>query len=276
MAIVPASELKTALVVGGSPPPSTVTARSAALMRMLPGEVGMPRRMLMPTCTGIDRKGKLRRFGKAKEPVLADAQQMGFEVIQADLADLRLDTAGRLLAADVPIDIVMLQWDSIRIVDDGGGLAALQSADGAGTVELVGRTESALISSKTVLAWLHEDCEAGLLTPADSDLVRAHVSWTACLGLDTDPAVHEKKLRITTSERARLVAKPAIGRSGSGVRFGSQTSEQDWLSVLVDASPESPMVLQQRVQSDRITMPFRDLESGELVTAQVPSVSARS
>jgi hypothetical protein len=96
------------------------------------------------------------------------------------------------------------------------------------------------------------------------------------LGLDTDPAVHEKKLRITTSERARLVAKPAIGRSGSGVRFGSQTSEQDWLSVLVDASPESPMVLQQRVQSDRITMPFRDLESGELVTAQVPSVSARS
>src|SRR6185312_4599282 len=111
------------------------------------------------------------------------AERAGLEVVQADLVDLSIDAAGRLLAAGLPIDLVMFQWGSDRIVDDGGGLAALRSADRARTVELFPRTESALISSKAVLAWLHEDCDAGLLDPADSSLVRTHVPWTACLGL---------------------------------------------------------------------------------------------
>jgi hypothetical protein len=255
-------------------PPSTVTARSAALVRTLRGEVGPgnPRRLLIPAYWGIDGTGTLRRHETVKKPVLADVQRVGFEVLQADLVDLRIDAAGRLLAADVPIDLVLLQWGSDRIVDDGGGLAALRSADRAGTVELFPRTESALISSKAVLAWLHEDCDAGLLAPADRAVVRTHVPWTACLGLDGDLGAHEKLLRMATGERDRLVSKPAVGKSGNDVLFGNQTSEQDWLSAAVHAARESPVVLQHRVESDRITMPFRDRDSGQQVTAQVPFV----
>ena len=64
--------------------------------------------------------------------------------------------------------MVLFQWGGNRIRYDGGGLAA----DRAGTVALFPRTESAIVSSKAVLAWLHEDCEAGLLSPADEHLVR--------------------------------------------------------------------------------------------------------
>ncbi|MEN3267019.1 MAG: hypothetical protein V7646_3913 [Pseudonocardia sp.] len=261
---------------GLHPPPSTVTARSAALARTLRAENGHGHvgRLLMPTYWGIDSTGMLRRRETVKPPILADARRVGLEVVQADLVQLRLDAASRLLAADVPIDLVLLQWGGERIVDDCGGLAALRSADRARTVELFPRTESALISSKAVLSWLHEDCDAGLLAPADHALVRTHVPWTACLGLGRgrDPAGHGKLLRMASGERDRLVAKPAVGKSGNDVLFGNQTSKQDWLPAVIHAARESPLVLQHRVESDRITMPFRDQDSGQQVTAQVPFV----
>jgi len=56
------------------------------------------------------------------------------------------------------------------------------------------------------------------------------------------------------------------------VLFGSQTSKQDWASAVLDAARESPVVLQHRVESDRMRMPFRDRDSGQQVTAQVPCV----
>jgi hypothetical protein len=256
------------------PPPSTVTARSTALVRTLRAEVGHcnPRRLLIPAWWGIDGIGTARHYETVTRVIQADAQRVGLEVVQADLVDLHLDAAGRLLAADVPIDLVLLHWGGDGIVDDGGGLAALRAADRARTVELFPRTESALISSKAVLSWLHEDCDAGLLAPADRALVRAYVPWTACLGLDGDPAAHEKLLNMATGERDRLVVKPAVGMSGDGVFFGSQTSKQDWASAVVDAARESPVVLQHRVEPDRTRMPFHDRDAGEQLTAQVPFV----
>ena len=260
---------------GLHPPPSSVTARSAALARTLRAKIGHGNggRLLMPVYLAIDKStGIVRRYKTARPAILADAQRMGLEVVQADLVDLRLDATGGLLAADVPIDLVLLEWGGNRIVDDGGGLAALRVADRARTVELFPRTESAMISSKAILSWLHEDCDAGVLAATDHALVRAHIPWTVCLGLDGDPAAQGKLLRMATGERDRLVVKPAIGSSGNGVMFGSQTSTQDWLPAVVQAARESPVVLQHRIEPDRITMPFRDQDSGQQVTAQVPFV----
>jgi len=260
---------------GMRPPLSTVTARSAALARTLRAGIGNgnPGRLLMPAYRAIDRKTGTVQCGKTvTRAILADARRVGIEVVQADLADLHLDAGDRLFAADEPVDVVLLRWGSDRIVDDGGGLAALRSADRARTVVFFPRTESALISSKAILSWLHEDCDAGLLAAADRALVRAHVPWTTCLGLDGDPAAHRRLLSIAIDERHRLVAKPAVGRSGTNVFFGSQMSKQDWASSVIDAARESPVVLQQRVVSDRMTMPFHDRDSGRQVTAQVPFV----
>src|ERR1700754_148763 len=123
---------------GLHPPPSTLAARSAALIRTLRGQLGHgdAGRLLMPRYWGIDDAGIPRHYETVKRVILADAHRVGLEVVQADLADLRLDAAGRVLAADVPIDIVLLHWGGNRIVDDGGGIAALRSADRARTVAL--------------------------------------------------------------------------------------------------------------------------------------------
>jgi hypothetical protein len=260
---------------GLRPPPSTVTARSAALVRMLGGTIGhaIPRRLLVPTYWTVDDTGTPQHHDNAKKAIVADAQRVGFEVVQADLAELRIDTAGRLLATDVPIDLVLLhrsKWSCTT--DDGGGFAALRAAEQARTVQLFPRTESIMISSKAVFGWLHEDCDAGLLAPADCGLVRDYVPRTVCLGLNGDSVRRKTPLRIDSGERDGLIVKPAIGKSGNGVLFGSQASEQDWLAATVHAAQESPVVLQHRVEPDRVTMPFLDRHAGQLVTAQVPVV----
>jgi hypothetical protein len=260
---------------GLRPPPSVVAARSAALIRSLGGEVGNgePRRLLVPTYWSIDGTGERHYQDKIKKAVVADARRVGFEVVQADLAEVRLDSANRLFAGDVPIDLVLIHWGcDARIVDDGGGLAALRGADRAGTVELFPRTESVLIASKAVLAWLHEDCDAGLLAPADHDLVRNYIPRTTCLGLTGDSVAPEFPPHMATGERDRLIVKPAVGKSGDGVLFGSHTSEQDWLAATVHAARDRPVVLQQRVEPDHISMSFLDRDSGQQVTAEVPLV----
>ena len=123
-----------------------------------------------------------------------------------------------------------------------------------------------------MLAWLHEDADAGLLSPADEDLVRRHVPWTACLGLNTDPTAQPDLLRAAAAQRARLIVKPAVGRAGNNVLFGRRVSNADWLPALVRAARESPLVLQRRVEPDLVAMPYLDQDSGQQVTAQVPYV----
>ncbi|GAA3042724.1 hypothetical protein GCM10010464_03330 [Pseudonocardia yunnanensis] len=261
--------------IGLRTPPSTVVARCEALNRTLQSENGHGRsgRLLVPIHSAIDITGARQRRDRIRPPIVAGAQQVGFEVFQADLADLSLDAAGRLLASDVPLDVVLLRWyGSDRIIEDDGGLAALCTADRAGTVGLFPRPESALVSSKAVLSWLREDCDAGVLGPADRALVRAHVPWTVCLGLDGDPEVERSLLRMAAGERDQLVAKPAVGQSSNDVVFGNQTSARNWQSAVADAARESPLVLQRRVEPGRITMPFRDRESGQQVTTRVPFV----
>ncbi|GAA3102552.1 hypothetical protein GCM10010464_77540 [Pseudonocardia yunnanensis] len=258
---------------GQYPPPSAVTARFAALARTLrTGESqGGSRRALIPSYWATDDTHVTRhhRLGRA---TLAAVRRSGLEPVVAELADLRLDAAGRLLAGDVAIDVVLLEWGGNRIVCDGGALAALRAADRAGTVGLFPRTESYLISSKAVFAWLHEDAEAGLLAPDDEDLIRAHVPWTACLGLNADPTAQRNLLRTAAAERDRLIVKPALGRAGYRVIFGRQISDTDWVPRLVHAARRSPLVLQRRVAPDLVAMSYLDHGSGQQVTARVPFV----
>jgi hypothetical protein len=79
-------------------------------------------------------------------------------------------------------------------------------------------------------------------------------------------------LRVAVGERDRLVVKPAVGKSGNEILFGKRTPERDWLSAIVRAARKSPLVLQHRVEPARLTMPFRDRDSGQQATAQVPFV----
>jgi hypothetical protein len=255
------------------PPPSAETARFAAIARRpcTDNGQGTSGRALVPTYRATDGHRTVRHY-PAGRSTLDAARHTGLEAIQADLADLCLDAAGRLLAARVPIDVVLLRWSGSRIRYDRGGLAAPRAADRAGTVALFPRTESALISSKAVLARLHEDCDAGLLSPPDQDLVRAKFRGPCAWAWAGTRRHTPNLLREAADDRDRLIVKPAIGRAGKNVFFGRRASNEDWLPALVRAARESPLVRQRRVEPDLVPMPFLDQDSGQQVTAQVPYV----
>jgi hypothetical protein len=252
------------------PPPSTIAARTEAMVRALGGAVGpdRPRRLAIPAYTTVECDGSHKNHRNAQKSVQVDAERAGFEIVRPEIGELRVDADDRLLAGGAPVDLVLVRWatgEMQRMVDAAEGLEAMRRADRAGTVTLFPRCESVLTSSKAVLGWLHEDCEAGLLAPGDAALVRAHVPRTVVLGLGRSTGA----LPEWAKDRAQVVAKPAVGRSGAGVLFGSRASDGDWLAAAAD---EAPMVLQQRVVPDRIAMPFLDRSSGRQVTADVPYV----
>jgi hypothetical protein len=256
------------------PPMSVVTARTGAMLRALglPISPEHPRRLLVPAywTEAEDGSGHRTHNTKVKRLLLAELVRVGFEVVRTDLAELRLDDRDRLVADGGPVDMVMVPWGCAelnRLVDGGDGLATLRAADRAGTITLFPRTESVLVSSKAVLGWLHEDRDAGLLSPADGDLVRDHVPHTTVVGLG-GPG----EAAVRTADRDRLVVKPAMGKSGHGVRFGSQSSPDEWTAAVFDAARQAPVVLQQKVEPDCIDMPFLDRDTGRRVTSRVSYV----
>jgi hypothetical protein len=256
-------------------PPNVVPARSEALVRTVAGKVGgdNSRRLLIPTYSWRADSGEIRRHEKVKRNVVLDAKRVGFEVIIAELSELRLDSAGRVLVGGLPIDLVLIHWGSgeaSRIVNDGGGLAVLRTADRAGTVTFFPRTESTLIASKVILAWMHEDAEAGRFDRGDQDLVRTHVPRTISVGLPN--SAPNGASGLTIDERDRMIFKPAGGKSGTGVVFGKEMSDQDWRLAVGAGVNEVPAVVQELVQPDRITMQFIDQESRRTVEAPVPFV----
>jgi hypothetical protein len=254
---------------GLRPPPSTVAARTEAMVRALGGAVGpdRPRRLAIPAYTTVECDGSHKLHRNAQKAVQADAERAGFEVVRPDLGALTVDAQDRLIADGAPVDLVLVRWatgEMQRMVDAQDGLEALRRADRAGTVTMFPRCESVLTSSKAVLGWLHEDLEAGLLAAGDAALVRAYVPRTVVVGLGPSRPLPE-----WTQDRSRVVAKPAVGRSGDGVLFGSRASDGDWL---VAAADSAPMVLQERVLPDLASIPFLDRDSGRQVTADVPYV----
>src|SRR3954451_6282278 len=80
---------------GLRPPPSSVTARAAALARTLSDGNGRAAggRLLLPVYWGMDNPRTCQRFRTASAPLLANLRRMGVEVVEADLADLRVDAA---------------------------------------------------------------------------------------------------------------------------------------------------------------------------------------
>jgi hypothetical protein len=275
--LVPRAALRT--------PRCTVTSRSEAMIRALGRRVGDtagpggPTRLAAPRYWTLDDSGERHHNRTAKKRVLADARRVGFEVVQPDLDQLRLDDSGRLTTAGEPIDLVLIPWGSgepTHMVEHRAGLAALRDADHAGTVTLFPRTESALLNSKAVLAWLHEDRAAGLLDPADDALVRDHVPETALLDPDATPELSTASLPSGGGaspdgdrRRDQVVMKPALGKAGNGVLFGSQSSDQSWRRAALDGHARAT-VLQQRVTPDQVTMTFFDQTSGGQHSAEVP------
>lgn len=257
-------------------PEPVLQARAALLAEAArwPG-TGVPR-LLVPTwgsTHGLAAKlGSRRALRLYLRPTVESARQHGLEVVVADLSRLRTGADGRLLAEGRPVDLVLNWFITARITGDAGGLDAIARALNAGTVRLFHPEAMRLLSAKQVLAWLHEDLP--LLAPADRELVTRHVPWTAWTGPGQPAVQRAAVLRRTVRDRGELVLKPSTGSSGQSVVFGAEMAPAAWCGLVADRIAAHTVVLQRRVEPDRVTMPFLAPADGTRATARLPFVLA--
>ncbi|GAA4531493.1 hypothetical protein [Amycolatopsis samaneae] len=245
-------------------------ARSALLRQVAPP----PARVLVPTWRSTG--GQARKLGTRRalraylRPTVEDARRCGVDVVVADLSRVRTGAHGRLYADGRRVDVVFNWFVSAGVVDDAGGVEAIGRAQAAGTVRLFFPETMRLLSSKQVLAWLHEDLP--LLGRHDRDLVLAHVPWTVWTGPGQLSSRRAGVLRTAVREQGDLVLKPATGSSGNGVVFGSDVDSGTWRALLAERSSVDTVVLQRRVVADRTTMSFFAPDSGCRAATRLPCV----
>ncbi|UUU43909.1 hypothetical protein [Streptomyces sp. NBC_00162] len=255
-------------------PAPILAARSALLAALMSRRSGPGRRLLVPTWrSGFGQAAKLgnRRALRAYlRPTVESATSAGLDVVVEDLSRLRTDGHGRLYAGNARVDMVLNWFHTWMITGDSGGVEAIATALAAGTVELFLPESMRLLRSKQVLAWLYEDLD--LLSAEDRSLVLSHVPWTAWAGPRQPCEDRDAVVRRALRERENLVLKPANEGSGRGVVFGTDLDDHSWRTLVTESARQQTVVVQQRVESDSVWMPFPDPSSGAQCDLRLPYV----
>ena len=166
----------------------------------------------------------------------------------ADPRDLVFD--GRTLVADGQgIDLVyrrVLINDMVARPDE---CRALVDAYRARAVCVANSLRCKIPHKKAFFAVLTDDSYASLFTPAERDVIAAHVPWTRM--------VREERAEDLRRRREQLVLKPNDEYGGTGVTLGWETSESAWDAAIERALQESERgwVAQERISVRREVFP---------------------
>lgn len=198
-------------------------------------------------------------FIRILSPLADRARHFGIDLVIGPVAGATLDDERRLVVAGAPVDALFRLFVPNRVTPSAG-LDAVAAALAAGTLPMFVSTAAWLLSNKINYAWLWADLP--LLSETDAALVRRYVPHTVALTAD--------QLDRALAEQADLVAKPAGGSAGHGVLIGRQLNASAWAEGVRAAIEEGGHILQRYHEADRVAMDFVQIETGEIVTAEVP------
>ncbi|MDG4810258.1 hypothetical protein O7634_26190 [Micromonospora sp. WMMD1120] len=198
-------------------------------------------------------------FIRILDPLAVRASDFGIDLVIAPVSTATVDAENRLVVAGAPVDALFRLFVPNRVTPTAG-LDAVALALAAGTLPMFVSAAAWLLGNKTTFAWLWEDVDT--LAAADQALIRRHVPYTVPL----TAAVLDRAI----TEQATLVAKPADGSAGHGVLLGPELSPADWADGLRAAVEQGGAILQEYLPTDRVSMDFVHIETGDTVTADVP------
>lgn len=163
------------------------------------------------------------------QPLADVLRAAGLDVLLGELGDLSF-RGDKVLVRNRPIDVVLRYFFVEHLLAEPGALDLLDRLVAA---HLNGRTafftslDLCLHESKSVLALLYSDPMWRGLTEPERALVSRLIPPTRFMSASDLPR----------STRRNLIAKPAFGRSGMGVRFGSAVDDQAWNGLLRSSTP---------------------------------------
>lgn len=242
-----------------TPPPSAVDARYEAMRTGLGLTETTRTVMLFSNQSTYPDSQDSHKMIALLEPFVARGRELGIDIVVRPVQWLTNDHDRRLLVDDVPVEAVLRMFIP-QDTPPGSGLTALGIALRAGTVKMFTPSASWLLASKSILAWLWQDLE--LLSPDDAAALRAHIPRTWVV----TAAVAEQ----VVSQREYLVLKPSGSYGGTGVVIGPHVTPEAWEEALRLAVKQGGHVLQEFVETDRLTMQFIEIATGDVREADVP------
>ncbi|WP_165945132.1 circularly permuted type 2 ATP-grasp protein [Micromonospora sp. KC723] len=198
-------------------------------------------------------------FVRILSPLVDQAGRFGIDLVIAPVAAATLDAGRRLVVDGAPVDALFRLFVPNRVTPSAG-LDAVAGALAAGTLPMFVSAAAWLLGNKINFAWLYEDLDQ--LPADDRALIRRYVPHTV--------ALTAAELDRALADQADLVAKPADGSAGHGVLIGRELSAQAWADGVRAAIARGGNILQAYMPADRVAMDFVQIETGEVVTAEVP------
>ncbi|WP_018219523.1 hypothetical protein [Salinispora pacifica] len=242
------------------PAPSAVDLRFAAIRDGLGLAAGARLALLIDFDAEYPGLEVPERFYRKLAPVVDRAAAVaGLDLVVAPVAEATRDTEGRLVIRGAPVDGLFRLFVPNRLTPSAGA-DALEAAVRAGSVPMWVSAAAWLLGNKQVLAWLWADADA--LPTADRDLIHRYVPQTWLFGPDL--------VEQAVADRHDLVVKPSGGSAGVDVLIGRETDADAWREAVGRFARQGGFILQRYVRADDVPVEFVHMETGELVTAEVP------
>ena len=175
----------------------------------------------------------------------------GVPTLIADPRDLVFD--GRALTASgTRIDLVYRRVLINDIIARPDECRALIDAYRARAVAMANTLRCKISHKKAFFAVLTDEQYAPMFTPAERDVIAAHVPWTR--------VVREPLAADVRRRREQLVLKPNDEYGGTGVTLGWETTEAEWDAAIERALREADRgwIAQERINVRREVFPVCD------------------
>jgi hypothetical protein len=211
-------------------------------------------------------------FGFGQAPNLGEIQQLAGHLSQRGStirpvqADDRWELrAGGLWHDDLRVDLLLF-LDPMQLGEflarSGAAHPALRAVKAGHAAFFGGLFRSLFLASKRVFAALSDPTFSALIPSELHSTLKACIPWSriVCEGKTRHANEEVDLLEFATSQRERLVLKPALGYGGQGVVLGWRTSAEDWAKALALALSEEGVV-QERVETPLDTFPLWQDES---------------
>jgi glutathionylspermidine synthase len=186
----------------------------------------------------------------------------GFECVIADPREVEY-TNGRLVAGDMPVDVIYKRVLISELVERGGLDHPVVRAVRARAVCMVNPFRCKLLHKKASLAALSDERNAHLFTADERAAIDAHIPWTRVVE-ERGTTAHGESIDLVpwiVERQHDLVLKPNDEYGGTGIVLGWNVDRAAWEAAVAGALAE-PFVVQARVPLP--TEPYPSFSNGAL------------
>jgi glutathionylspermidine synthase-like protein len=195
------------------------------------------------------------RYKNEVDWITRGLNNLGVETTVVDAADLRRKSGRLVDSAGATLDLVYNKLDVRDLIDESTVEEYLTATANQEATCINPWIAQWILTDKAILAVLSDDRFAGNFTPAEQELIKAHVPWTRFV---RDRSTTDKEgrrvdlLSYAVAKRDELVLKPSNATRGEGVKIGRLTEPNEWADGLRHAAGAEPHVLQEYIPAPRL------------------------